>query len=74
MATGSTALHAAANVRNEMERKKIGQVALAELVGMSQSALSRRLLGHIAFDVTELDLIAQALRVPVSRLISKKSA
>lgn len=70
MATSTMAQRTAANIRKEMESKKVGQIALADLVGMSQSALSRRLLGQVPFDISEIEQIASALRVPVQRLIA----
>lgn len=70
MATSTMAQRTAANIRKEMESKKVGQIALADLVGMSQSALSRRLLGQVPFDISEIEQIASALRVPIQRLIA----
>lgn len=35
---------------------------------MSQQALSRRFLGHIPFDVNELNAIADHLNVPIEAL------
>lgn len=49
------------NVRAEMARRKVSQRAMAEALGTSQPALSRRLTGEVAFDVVELASVAQLL-------------
>jgi transcriptional regulator with XRE-family HTH domain len=43
------------------------QEQLAGLAGMSQSSLSRRLGGEIAFDTDELARVGAALNVPPTR-------
>lgn len=59
----------AAEVRAEMGRQRISQDALCGRIGMSQSTLSRRLLGEYPFNTTELAAIAAALDVPVARFV-----
>lgn len=60
----------AANVRAEMAFANISGRQLAEKLRVSQPALSRRLRGETAFDVTELAAIATALDVPLSVLVA----
>jgi len=38
---------AGANVRAEMARRRISQQTLADLIGLSQAGLSKRLNGHV---------------------------
>lgn len=52
-----------------MKRQGVSQRALAEVLGISQAAVSRRLAGEPDFTVTELRAIAQALEVEASALI-----
>jgi transcriptional regulator with XRE-family HTH domain len=59
----------AANVRAEMGRTRRTQAALAEDVGMTQQALSRRLAAQTPFTVEELGRVAVALGVPLNSLI-----
>lgn len=64
----------AANVRAEMARRQITQSAMSKETGLSQTAISRRLVGSIPFTVNELDRIADILTVPVSHLIGEAVA
>ena len=59
-----------ANVRAEMARRGVSQTALAQTVGLSQTAISKRLRGATPFDVNELIAVAAALDVPLSALLS----
>jgi transcriptional regulator with XRE-family HTH domain len=56
------------NVKAELIRLGIGQERLAEILGIGQSQISRRLAGSIGFEAAELVRIAADLGVPVSRL------
>lgn len=56
-------------VRAELARRRIPQSALADRLGQSQQAVSRRLRGVVAFDVAELAAIAEFLNVPVTALL-----
>jgi transcriptional regulator with XRE-family HTH domain len=60
---------AAEEVRALMARRRISQSRLAQQVGLTQSALSRRLTGDIAFDLDEIERIAIALGVDPRDLI-----
>lgn len=59
-----------AEVRAEMARQRIGQVALADKLGWSQPMLSRRLVGAVAFATDELEALAEALGVPLAQFVS----
>lgn len=59
----------ASNVRAMLGRKKSTGTALANALGKSQAAASRRLNGETAFDTDELLMICEHYRVPLSDLI-----
>lgn len=62
------------NIRAEMARRRIPQIALAKHLGMSQAAVSRRLNGVTAFDVDELTSLAAWLGVPAASLLGEVAA
>ena len=62
-----------ANVKAEMARRGVTQTVLAEMTGIPQSALSKRLRGRIAFNVNELAGISAALGVPLADLLPSES-
>lgn len=57
------------NVKAEMIRAGRGQDALAELLGVTQPQISKRLAGTIGFEAAELVRIAAELNIPASRLV-----
>jgi len=57
------------NLRAELVRRDQSQMWLAEKMGFTQSQLSKRLLGKIAFDVDEVHKIAGILEIPVATLL-----
>ena len=59
----------AAVIRAEAARRKISQGQIAELLGTSQAAVSRRMAGITPFELDELPVVAQLLDVPVTTLI-----
>lgn len=59
----------AAAVRAHLAVRKMSDSALGRMVGMSQSKISRRTNGEIAFDTDELDRIALALGMSIVELI-----
>lgn len=63
-----------ANVKAEMARRGVSQVALAEHLAIGQSGLSKRLRGVIAFDINELTTIAAVLDVSIERLLEGVAA
>ena len=64
----------ASSVRAEMARRKITQTELAESLGMTQPAISRRMSGAVPFDTEELGQIADLLGVPMSVLFGEPAA
>jgi len=67
--TTSVTQSVAAEVRAELARKRIPQSDLAEVLGVSQAGISRRLSGATPFDVNELAAVAAFLGVPVGKLM-----
>jgi transcriptional regulator with XRE-family HTH domain len=65
----STAEQVGLEVRVQMTRHGATQADLAEALHLSQQAVSRRLRGEIAFDVTELGLIAGLFHITAAALI-----
>lgn len=61
------------NVKAEMIRAGKGQDVLADLLGVSQPQISRRLAGSIGFEAAELVRIAAELNIPVARLVEVAS-
>lgn len=59
----------AANVRAEMARRKVRQIALARHLNLSQAAISRRLNGTTDFSVGELCATAELLGVTATSLL-----
>lgn len=56
------------NVRAEIARLGLGQDRLAEILGISQPQISKRISGVIGFEAAELVRIAAELDIPLSRL------
>lgn len=52
----------------------VSQQQIADALGISQPQVSKRLAGTIAFDVSELALVAHALGVPVASLLTEPEA
>lgn len=61
-------------VRAEMARRRVTQGQLAAHLGLSQVAVSRRVLGQTPFDVDELFAAAEFLNVPVTVLLATEVA
>lgn len=59
-----------ANVRAEIARHDLSQQHVAEVLGISQGAVSRRLAGRVDFSASELDVLARSMGIPVSRFFS----
>jgi len=57
------------NVRAELVRLGLDQYKLAEMLGVSQPQVSKRLAGTIGFEAAELVRIAEALGIPAARLV-----
>jgi len=58
-----------ANVRAEMARRRVSQMALGAHLGLSQTTISKRLAGVTPFDINELAAIAELLHVNVVDLL-----
>ena len=57
------------NVRAEMARRGVSQTALGAAIGLSQTALYRRLASKTSFTVDQIIAIAKHLDVEVGDLI-----
>jgi DNA-binding Xre family transcriptional regulator len=55
-------------IKLQLTHQRKGQTALAAHIGLSQTALSRRMRGAIAFRVDELEKIAEFLSITVADL------
>jgi transcriptional regulator with XRE-family HTH domain len=64
----------ASEVRAELARKRIPQADLAEVLGVSQAGISRRLSGDTPFDVNEVAAVADFLGVPIALLFGDSAA
>lgn len=58
-----------AEVRAEAARQNATQDDIAQILGISQTQVSRRFTGQIDFGIDELVKLAEAWRVPFSRLL-----
>jgi transcriptional regulator with XRE-family HTH domain len=67
----SPAEQVASNVRAELGRHRYTQTAVAQHLGLSQTAVSRRLLGQVPFDVNEIHSLATWFGVPVASLLGE---
>ena len=61
----------AGNVRLEAARVGVSQADLAQILGMSRSAVSLRYTGKVAWRVDELERVAWYLNFPVTDLLEK---
>ena len=52
-----------------MGRHRVSQTALARVLGLSQSSLSARLCGEVAFDMDDLYTVAKHFNVEVTSLL-----
>jgi predicted transcriptional regulator len=62
------------NVRAELGRRRRSQDWLADVLGLSQPQVSKRLVGRIGFEARELVLVAEALEVPTSAFFQDVAA
>ena len=63
----------ARNVRAELARRLLSQTVLADALGISQSAVSRRLLGTTSWTIAELATVARLLKVPMTVLVPESA-
>lgn len=59
----------AGEARAALARASVTQTALAEATGRSQAYWSRRLLGEIPMDVTDLSAVADITGTPLADLV-----
>jgi transcriptional regulator with XRE-family HTH domain len=64
----------AATIRAEMARRKVSQAQVADAIGVSQAAISRRLGGQTPFELDELTTVAGLLDMAVGDLIESNAA
>lgn len=64
----------AASIRAEMAVQRRSQVELADLLGLSQPGVSRRMLGQTPLDVNELVAIAEFLGKDVAYFLPAQVA
>ena len=57
-----------------MARKRVTRATLAQALGKSEATLHRRLRGQSPFNTDELEVIASALGVTVSELLTRAEA
>jgi transcriptional regulator with XRE-family HTH domain len=63
------AARVAAEVRASLARQRRTAKFVGEVLDLSYPSVSRRLNGHVPFDVAELGKLAEALDVPLSSLL-----
>lgn len=71
MSTHTWATETADEIRGLMAKKHKKQVELAQVLGIAQAGVSRRLSGKTPFDINELGRIAEWLDVPITRLFGE---
>lgn len=74
MTTAATAHRVALAVRLKLTARGMSGQDLARAVGMSTSAMQRRLAGEVDFTVTELDAVARHLGTSPAHLLAQAVA
>lgn len=62
------------NVKAEMARRSMSQMQVAALLGLSQTAVSRRLNGDVDFSASELSTLAREFSIPVGVFFGEVAA
>lgn len=62
----------AANARAELARRGVKQAAVADLLHITQSQISKRLVGQIPFSAVEIVLLAEFLEVDPAELLTRR--
>lgn len=57
-----------------MARQRFGQQAIADALGVSRQAISRRFTGEVPWDVAELAKVAEFLGKPLAHFIPGASS
>ncbi|WP_428964486.1 helix-turn-helix domain-containing protein [Micromonospora fluostatini] len=75
MRTAKTTLreYTAGELRARLARERISVTALARRLGWSQSYLARRVDGRVAFDLDDLEKVADELGIHVADLLPTPS-
>ena len=63
-----------ANIRAELARQRKTQAQLADVWGLNQASVSKRMAGTVPVDVNEVAKVADWLGVPMSRLMGETAA
>ena len=66
----STSEVVAANVRAEAARRRMSQMDLVRLTGMSQPTITKRWRGEIDWKLDELDMLARIFRITPADLVT----
>ena len=61
--------YAAAHLRAEMARREISSIKLAEMLGVSDMWVSRRMRGKTRITMEDLERLAEALGVPMASFL-----
>lgn len=64
----------AANVRAQLARQMVSQTTIGNILGLSKTAVSRRMRGDMEFRADELQSIATHLGVDVASFYESESA
>jgi transcriptional regulator with XRE-family HTH domain len=70
-ARGRLREHVAEEIRVILARKRMSGAELARRTGIKQSTISRRMTGETAFDMDDLEIIAEVLEVDVADLMPR---
>lgn len=62
------------SVRAELARRQMTQRQMADVLGISQASVARRLGGHVPFDVDELAAVAELLDMDPRDLLPAAAA
>lgn len=62
------------HIRAEMVRNDKTQADIAAVLGLSQQAVSRRLVGKVAFELAEVVTLAEFFKVSVAHLLPSEVA
>ena len=63
----------ARRVRGQLAEHEKTQHDAAAALGLSQSAVNRRLKGHLAFTIVELGILAEWMGVPITDLLPRET-
>lgn len=58
-------------LRAEMARKRVTQDDLAQAIGLSQPAIGRRMSGQVDWGLSELQVVADLLGMPLAALVAE---